>query len=185
MSSKYFSKLPRNLHKFFPNIDAIQISNGALTSISAADLAPFPNLMLFAAELNQIETLDGNLFQNTPKLIWVQFNNNLIYHVGANLLSNLNKLQFAYFGNNPCISITAESPQQIEKLKTELIKKCSSFATTRTPVLLTTPADQCGEVKDLNALVEDQRRNIKDLEDVIKEYQKAAKQFCDTIVSEK
>lgn len=119
-----FLTFPKDLDKDFPSLEAIRIRNSALTSISSTDLAPWPNLVYFSAANNKIKTLDGNLFDHSPKLQRIIFFNNLIQRVEDNLLSNLNELIYVDFVGNLCIDFVAETPEQIESLKTQLIRQC-------------------------------------------------------------
>lgn len=132
-----FSAFPRGLDQFFPNLKAIDLRNNKLTSISYDDLASLYNLGYFAAH-GRIESLDGDLFNNSLKLERIYFNNNLIQSVGVNLLSNLNELAEVGFENNPCINIIARSPNQIELLKEQLITQCPELETTDEPETTTT-----------------------------------------------
>lgn len=88
---KEFLFFPKGLQRFFPDLQGFQIMESEITSISSADLASWPNLVAFGVIYNKIETLDGNLFQNSQKLQLIIFSNTLIQNVGLNLLSNLNE----------------------------------------------------------------------------------------------
>lgn len=122
-----FSSFPRNLERFFPNLEMIGIL-GPLRSISAEDLAPWPNLILLNLAENSITTLESDLFQNSPKLLYLSFANNSIQTVGVDLLSKLNYLTSADFRGNICIDTFAETPEEIENLKVQLITQCSKSA---------------------------------------------------------
>lgn len=107
--NKKFSTFPKGLHKYFPDLRHFTMDNCALTSISSADLAPWPKLYYFSVARNNIKTLDGDLFQNSPSLTIIKFEDNLIETVGINLLSGLPKLRKANFSRNRCIKFSAES----------------------------------------------------------------------------
>lgn len=129
-SYREFSALPKHLEKFFVKLDAIEIRNSTVTSISSDDLKSWPNLVLFSAGWNKIKTLDENLFIYSRKLQHIRLNNNLILNVGVNLLSNLNELKDIDFRNNLCINMEASKPEEIENLKTKLITQCPQLSTT-------------------------------------------------------
>lgn len=122
--NKKFSTFPKGLHKYFPDLRHFTMDNCALTSISSADLAPWPKLYYFSVARNNIKTLDGDLFQNSPSLTIIKFEDNLIETVGINLLSGLPKLRKANFSRNRCIKFSAETPERIEILKNILVLAC-------------------------------------------------------------
>lgn len=69
-------------------------------------------------------TLDGDLFQHTPKLQEIDFSLNELEHVGHNLLAGLASLTVVDFSANPCISEEAETPEGIQELNLQLPIKC-------------------------------------------------------------
>lgn len=151
-----FLTFPKGLDKFFPNLKAIRIDNSTLTSITSADLAPWPNLTFFSVDENYITTLDGDLFKNSLKLESINFKYNAIRHVGLNLLSNLNELQSVDFRNNPCIDMM----NSISQLKTQLIKQCPPLSKPKETIA----ADQ------LKALLELHSQKLENLEKDFKEF---------------
>lgn len=158
-TNKAFStaSFPRNLEDFFPNLDFILIENDQLTSISSEDLAPWPNLAVFVAAYNSIESLDSDLFQHSSKLVQISFSNNFIQNVGLNLLSNLNEVAWIDFRNNPCINTVADTPQAIENLKILLIAQCPPLNNPEPPGQCVATCSMNEDVDELNTLVENQR----------------------------
>lgn len=162
-----FVPFPRSLETFFPNLDAILLWSVGLTSISSGDLLPWPKLAYLSIYDNSIQTVDGDLLQNSLKLRHVNFDQNLIRNVGVGLLSNLNELEYVNFNRNPCINAVATSPQSIESLKVQLIAQCPPMEEleTTTVTVSTTTADSCAanlcsindEVEDLRAVAEELR----------------------------
>lgn len=57
-----FSTFPKHLDKFFENLDSIRLTSSGLTSITADNLAPWPNLEHLDLSSNRIKSLDGDLF---------------------------------------------------------------------------------------------------------------------------
>lgn len=127
----YSPNFPKHLERFFPNLIAIQIRFGGMTTITSNDLAPWPKLIVISLRDNKFETLDGDLFQYTPDIAWIEFHDNILRNVGANLLFNLNKLVSVNFLRNGCIDFLAGSAQQIVSLKTQLLMQCPGQCTTR------------------------------------------------------
>lgn len=168
-----FPNFPRNLEKFFPNLLVIQIWSGKLTSITAADLSPWPNLAFLSLSFNKIETLEGDLFRNNQKLTYISFLGNSIINVGLDLLSNLNELKEVYFSSTRCLNANAATPEAIENLKNQLFEDCVSDEDKKS---ITTPSsttdlvvtassstygpNQCKGVDDLKNLTWEQARII-------------------------
>lgn len=132
VGTNFFSKIPANVESFFPNLLVLSVVD-RLKSVSAADLKPWPNLMVLSLGGNLITTLDGNLFQFSLSLKHISFYDNPITNIGVNLLSSLNLLTYVSFGKTSCINSYAGTPQAIADLRTQLIKKCPSHETTLKP----------------------------------------------------
>lgn len=127
---RLFSKVPRDLERFFPNLVALRLQWTGLTTLSSEELAPWPNLEYLDVSINDIEELDADLFQYSPKLRWISFEGNSILKVGIGLLSSLNELTYINFLNNPCINVQAYTPELIENLQQQLLTQCQSVDTT-------------------------------------------------------
>lgn len=125
------SRLPKNIELFFTNLIVLFWDAGNLLSITAEDLKPFPGLKMFAVYDNNLVSLDGDLFQHTTKLNFIEFASNRITNVGPNLLGNLAELIEVDFSNNLCISANATTPEGIQTLKLKLAMQCPSLATTQ------------------------------------------------------
>lgn len=121
---------PKKLETFFPNLIDIRLAKSGLTTLSSADLTPWPKLKAFTAHHESIKTIDGDLFKNSPSLTWINLSDNLIRNVGAGLLSNLNELEHINLANNPCTNSYARTPKEIEDLKVELISQCPPLGNT-------------------------------------------------------
>lgn len=124
---KTMTRLPNNIVNFFPNLVSIAWTSGSLAAISAEDLKPFPALRALDLGSNKISTLDGDLFTQTPNLVWIIFNTNFISSVGENLLANLNDLTNVFFENNVCIGSWADSYEGIQEIKHQLSTQCSTI----------------------------------------------------------
>lgn len=119
-------RIPGGLGNIFPNLIALLWLNGGLTTITADDLKPFGDLRMIYLENNKLVSLAGDLFKNTPKLVGVYLQNNLLQHVGYNLLHGLNDLEKADFLSNPCINVIAQTPEAIQELNRHLQIQCPS-----------------------------------------------------------
>lgn len=124
--------IPSGIEKFFPNLKAIEWHNSNLVEISADDLKPFPELLLFSANTNKVKSLDGDLFKHTANIQSIDFFNNSISYVGDGIFANLNELAFAQFEGNPCVDYCARNFEEIMELNEILPSKCSTTTTRRT-----------------------------------------------------
>lgn len=148
ISSYQLNRIPKGIEEFFPNLIIFGWTLGDLTTLTADDLKPFPELQLFYAQGNKLVSLDGDLFKYTPKLILISFGSNLLEHVGLGLLDGLNKLTLAYFSGNPCINVKARTPGAIQELKLKLQNQCPPLSTSPTTTLSisTSLAKKCPEL---------------------------------------
>jgi hypothetical protein len=115
---------PKEIEKFFPNLQIISIFRSNLANISASDLKPFVNLMYLFLDDNKLQALDGNLFENTPHLKKISFDNNNLVFVGGNILNPLRSLTNAFFFGNRCVSRYVFSASDLPLLKRDFETKC-------------------------------------------------------------
>lgn len=148
---------PKNLTDLFPNLVYIEFTECPLMSISAADLAPWPNLRVLIANKNKIETLDGDLFKHSSNLTWIAFYGNPIQKIGANLLSYSSEWKYADFRKVSCVDTLAESAQQINDLKVQILRQCPGECTARCSIEK--------ETDDLKSLANEQSTTIGSLRD--------------------
>lgn len=139
---EYLTTIPRGLENYFPSLELLQWFGGSISLINSGTFQPFRNLSYVELSRNKLVTLDGNLFQHTPKLRHIHFSNNLLAHVGHGLLTTLTDLTAAEFHANPCVDTAAHTPDQIQDLNLHLPIKCSTLDTTSdrpTTTISTTP----------------------------------------------
>lgn len=73
--------------------------------------------------------LDSDVFFYTPRLISINFENNLLFHTGENLLTELRYLSKAYFRFNPCFNDYKINAYGINtRLKKNLPISCSPLS---------------------------------------------------------
>lgn len=118
--------IPRNIAEFFPNLKGLNFDGCKISSISAEDLQPFPELISFSIYYNKIVSIDSDLFKNTPKLVYIGFDGNQLQHIGNNSIASLTMLQEANFRGNSCIDMKATSPEVLEELKLTLANNCTN-----------------------------------------------------------
>lgn len=132
-----FNRILKGIEHFFPNLIGFSWQQGNLSAISTDDFSVFPALQEIQFYNNRLVSLDGDLFRNTPKLIFIRFDYNHLEHVGFGLLDGLNNLTYAYFNGNPCIDMRATTPDAIQDLKLKLIDQCQPFVTTESSTTVT------------------------------------------------
>lgn len=95
--------VPTNIDYFFPNLSVLSVSNSGIRQISRDDLSPFKNLQALILFNNLLESLDGDLFIETPLLQYINLGTNQIRNIGSNLFNPLNDLRTLRLGHNVCI----------------------------------------------------------------------------------
>lgn len=126
--------------------------NGLLSSISADDLKPFQNLLSLSLARNNLDTIDGNLFEYSKNLQVIDFNDNPLEHIGFDLFANLEWLERANFTLCNCINFDALNPEQILKLNDMMPEECPPLDTTTPPETTSTrdPGGECSFRCSLN-----------------------------------
>lgn len=117
--------IPAGIGSVFPNIEAIAVWRSNLKSVSSRDLEQFHNLREIWLFTNELEYLEGKLFQYNPNVEVVSFNANQIKSIGANFFDFLPKLQKAFFHYNRCVNEEAVDGTKLVALKNEIKEKCS------------------------------------------------------------
>jgi len=108
-------QIPKGINKYFDPIFRLNFDNCGLTSISAEDLEPFPELKMFTCEGNKIQLLDSDLFKFTPQLIYVAFSSNRIKNIGRDLILPLKQMATLIMKDNFILQITPKSWNQQTK----------------------------------------------------------------------
>lgn len=116
--------VPQGIADFFKNLDTLRIYYSNVMSISASDLRPFPRLVNFQLEGNNLTSLDGDLFKYNLHLQIVSFSKNQIQQIGHDLVNNLNSLTELRFAENPCINQQAYDRAAVLKLAPQLSVLC-------------------------------------------------------------
>lgn len=146
-------RIPGNIDRFFPNLVAVEWFRSELIAITASDLQQFPNLEVLSIHANRVESLDGRLLQNNPRLRSIAFNDNSLAHVGFDLMTDLRFLQFANFQRNPCVDAVAHTPEDIRVLNGQLPILCQG---TIIPPDATCPWSCMDHIKFVNTNMKDE-----------------------------
>lgn len=164
--------IPKNIEKFFPNLVVFRWFNGHLSAISADDFKPFQKLASLSLTRNNLDTLDGNLFEYSEKLQVIDFSDNPLQHVGYDLFATLGWLERANFTLCDCIDYDALNREEVLQLNDMIPVKCPPLETTTyTTTSTKDPGSECSfrcslnqETSDLKRQVDDHEGRICDLE---------------------
>lgn len=160
--------VPKRVVNFFKNLIALEIDSNAVFSISAEDLRPFPQLEYLALFVNNIESIDGDLFYFTPHLKCIALAYNRIQHIGHDLVTVMTDLQYLYFNGNICIDKNAVTRAEVEELGPQLSELCPPIEITTTESTTEQPAVvECtcsDEINDLRGSIQEQNLKIAQLE---------------------
>ena len=118
------TQIPKDIGKFFKNLQGLEVWGCQLATVSMEDLRPFPDLVVLNIEQNNLFNLPGNLFYHTPNLVWLRCLDNRIQNIGYGLLDDLHRLQFASFSRNDCIDMSARNQRELVVLKEVLSILC-------------------------------------------------------------
>lgn len=116
--------IPKDVNLFFENIKFLYIRKTKLRVITAFDLEQFPNLVELNCDGNLIETIDGDLFRNTPAIERIDFDNNKITNIGPDVFKFTPLLFTAYFKGNLCIDEKASNADEVFDLVRRFALKC-------------------------------------------------------------
>lgn len=130
MNRANLTRVPLNLELYFPSLHAIELKNNIITYVWNEVLARHIELEYLDLSYNQIQNLDGNLFDGLSNLKVINFRGNIIKHIGHDI-----KLPMGYveLRNNICIddydifdtvnlafSVLLKCPPTISQIEDEL-----------------------------------------------------------------
>lgn len=121
------SYFPRNLEKFFKNLEYFHIWKSNLREICADDLKPFPKLRILDLFANEIEKVEDDLLDFTPHLEVISFAANKISKVENGTFDGLKKLRKLDFEKNLCYESDESGEDDLKKLIEEIEDKCENF----------------------------------------------------------
>lgn len=122
---------PQSLLMHIPNLRHISINDSKIPQITKNDLKGFKFLKsLTITCCNDLESLPGDLFENTPIIERLDFSSNKICYVGNNVLDPLKFLVYFDLSDNPGINAIYNSEDKTGKLSLvnfrKAIKACKS-----------------------------------------------------------
>lgn len=123
-SSPALEFLPRDIQKFFPNLEKIIIFETGLKSITSDNLRNFTKLKSLVLRNNKLSEIDSEIFKFNRKIEEIDLSGNELKHLGQNFLKPLESLKKFDISNNICANETANNPAEIRKLKVRLNENC-------------------------------------------------------------
>lgn len=144
--NKIVQFFPLNLNNFFKNLENVNIYNTTLKEIHRSDLEQFgEKLQYLWLQNNEIQVLEGNLFQNNPNLEYINVENNQIKHIVDGIFKNLPKLHQLHFEGNLCIDQGANNIHQISGIISDAETKCKDY-----PLILRKLQDIKAKIDEFN-----------------------------------
>lgn len=163
---------PPGFSTIFPNVIGINSYSCQITTLTGNELLEYPNLEFFALFVGQIQRIPGNFFSATPKMRFVDFEQNQVKHVGLGLLDGLTNLTRVEMNGNICVNKIASTPSQITDLKEILRTNCTDIdnTTTTTEITSTTtisttnqqPKCDIGDMEDFVCGLEEEIQYLKE-----------------------
>ncbi|KAL7012802.1 hypothetical protein ACKWTF_015059 [Chironomus riparius] len=117
---------PKNLDKFFKNIELIRIMACGLKEVHQADFKPFRNLTLLQIRDNKIKIIEEGLFEFNQKLEVLVVYESHIIHIDPTVFDNLNNLKTFLFDNVPCINLGVYGLAKVREVIELSKKKCAN-----------------------------------------------------------
>lgn len=122
-------RFPQGLSERFVNVEVVRITSCNMRLLLKEDMAKLEKLKYLDLVGNKLERLGSDTFENAPNLTEVILNNNRLQFIGSEILEPLQKLEFVSFGGNVCVQAYAKhSEEQLVRLKTEIMLKCSDIS---------------------------------------------------------
>lgn len=116
------------LSKIFSGLEIVKVLNSSLSEVKNSDLKQFGGkLKDLQLPENQIEILQGNLFEFNPNLEWISFSNNKLRQIDDGVFNGLTKLKTLHLRKNPCIDEAARNDRnEVLKVTKSAEKKCKT-----------------------------------------------------------
>jgi hypothetical protein len=108
--------VPKDIKRFFPNLESFMIQSAGIREISAEDIEGFPKLRELHLYGNPITQVSNNLFAKTPLVESISFNQNPIQHSSQNVFDHLVNLKRLYLSGSDCLDESAYNRTEVVKL---------------------------------------------------------------------
>ncbi|KAG5667985.1 hypothetical protein PVAND_015942 [Polypedilum vanderplanki] len=121
---KNLQYLPVNLSEMFKNLIALRIRLGRLKEIHKSDFEKLLKLKYLNLDLNDIEVLEENLFENNKMLEIIWFEGNQIKSIDSEVFNNLPNLKDLDLSGNICISDRLSNRHEILSFIKKVKNQC-------------------------------------------------------------
>lgn len=128
MQGKSIKYMPKNIARYFPNLEGLCLYDTDVAEITREDLKPFPGLKAFYLRNSNLTTLGPNLFEFNPKLKYIDFSDNQISGIARNVFHGIEDLNVVELSGNTCISFNASNEQEILEMMRMIGEECQSEA---------------------------------------------------------
>lgn len=91
----------------------LSLSNLGIYRISSPDIAQFPSLQVLILFNNQLDQLDGDLFNENPLIEYINLSSNQIRHLGPNIFNSVRNLRVLRMLHNICIDEYADDSAKV------------------------------------------------------------------------
>lgn len=128
IQNKIINYIPRFIESLAQRITYFRIHSCHLKVVSKEDLQQFANLTVLSLASNDLEWLDGDLFDFNTQLDVFWFHDNKVKFIGANLFDSFTKVWNLNIDN--CFNFNGNYPD-LQKLKEKITINCQDELTKR------------------------------------------------------
>jgi Leucine-rich repeat (LRR) protein len=114
------NRLPSNLFQLFPNMVAIQATNGSVTAITPMDFIFAPAIEAVVVTNNDIRNLTGSPFWGRPRVVHLNLYSNNIEFIAQGFFTGLVNLRYLSLGGNQLTSLAPQIFAPLAGLRTLL-----------------------------------------------------------------
>lgn len=116
----------KGLSNFFPNLIGIDQTWNNITELNGDEFDEYPKLEYLSLNLNtRLRHIPGTLLSRNDNMRVINFSFCSISTIGENFLNVVARLSYADFIANACFSQLAQNPEQIENLVVNLRNNCA------------------------------------------------------------
>lgn len=127
-NEKNLNCFPKNLEKFFKNLDSIHFNEVDFSSLKKSDLQPLGSqLKAFFFYDNKLKVIPADLFEYARNLEYINIKSNQIRGVEKGTFDQLHQLTELNFNNNPCYSGAAANRADVLTLVKQIESKCTDM----------------------------------------------------------
>ncbi|KAG5668293.1 hypothetical protein PVAND_016240 [Polypedilum vanderplanki] len=161
----FLDNFPRGISNFFPNLNFFTLDRSAISILYGDEIDEFPLIETFSVQKSALKKIHNGLFEKTPNIKFIYFDNNQIEEVGHDLFTplNISQLNKVDFNGNNCIDAHANNTASILTLIEELRTHCVlNEAISTTIATEPTIPEQC-EVENIKDAICDLQNDVERL----------------------